>query len=225
MMKALRRRRSSDQDGFSLIELLVSMVILAVVFAIVIGATTTMYKAMRKQSAASDAVDQTRKVVSVFDKQVRYANAITVEGYNAGATALYVELKSGITGARQTCTQWRFTAASKTLEYRTWQPILNTGDVVTVGAWKSVSKAVLPPATGTVFKTSYLTAADNGTAPAGFYGYTQNASVPHEALRVSFIAAFGSPKAKQASDVSFTALNTVNSLAPASGTCNEGGRP
>jgi prepilin-type N-terminal cleavage/methylation domain-containing protein len=214
MMRNPKLRSRNDDRGFSLIELLVSMVILAILMSVVVAATTTMYRNLRKSTGATDVLDVSRKVVSALDKQVRYANAVTASGAGpSGAT--YVEWRTGNSSQQQTCTQWRFDPVATTFAYRQWQPMLTLSSpsvASTLTGWRVEGKGIGLPATGSLFS---LTSTTGAGAPS-----------THQQLTVAFTTTAGlQPKSTNRTQVSFTAVNTANATVPGSSVCNEGGRP
>lgn len=216
------RRRDEEEDGFSLIELLVSMAILAVLFTVVISATTTMFRDVRKQTGATDSTSQSRKVTTLFDKTVRYANFVTLPGSNAGGTATYVEWRTGVSmTSPQTCTQWRYTPATKKLEQRSWS---TTAPVSVPTTFKLISGSVQAPTSGSVFKTTYVTS--SGSVADGTATPPPTTVIPnHETLTLSFATVNGKPAGRQDTSITVSAINTETAQLPGAGICGEGGRP
>src|SRR3954453_7099763 len=122
ILRAVRRRRRDDA-GYTLTELLVSMGIFALLLALVAAATTSMFGSLRKQTGQTDNLDSSRKVITLLDKQVRYANAITSPGTGSDGN-FYVEWRAGNTNQQQTSYQWRWVTTTKLLQYPSWQPPL-----------------------------------------------------------------------------------------------------
>ena len=204
------RRRHRDDTGYTLTELLVSMAIFAVLLALVATATTMMFNSFRRQSGQTDNLDNSRKVISLLDKQVRYANAVNTPATGTDSN-FYVEFRVGNTNQQQTCYQWRYNVSGKSLQYRTWQPFLTTGvGTPTATSWVTVGNGVGKSGTTPVFS---ITPPTGATTPS------------HEYLTITFTSTHGKPSKTTTSQVSLTAQNTSSSTAPASPLCNEHGEP
>jgi prepilin-type N-terminal cleavage/methylation domain-containing protein len=216
-MTRAMRKDLDDDEGFSLIELIVSMGILAILMAVVMTAIVTMYRDVRKQTGQTDVLDASRKVLSQLDKQVRYANAVRDPGAGtSGAT--FVEWRTGNTFQQQTCTQWRFDPTAKTLAYRSWQPPLtgtSPSAASTLTGWRQMADGIGLPAVGSIFST-------NTVLPAA----ASPAAVPsHQVLTVAFTTTDGKPNTINRSQVTFTALNTPDGTAVSPTVCAEVSRP
>jgi prepilin-type N-terminal cleavage/methylation domain-containing protein len=187
-MTRLRRGRSKDERGFTLTELLVSMGIFALLLAL----------------------DNSRKVVTLLDKQVRYANAINTPGTGTDGN-FYVEFRVGNTNQQQTCYQWRWVTTAKTLQYRTWMPDLFGGaGTPAATSWVSIGTGVSKSGATPIFDITPDTAA---------------VTTSHELLTVMFVSTHGKPAKSTTSRVGLTAANSTSASAPVSALCNEHGRP
>jgi prepilin-type N-terminal cleavage/methylation domain-containing protein len=203
------RRQRHDDAGYTLTELLVSMAIFATLLALVTASTTTMFNSLRKQTGQTDNLDNSRKVIQLLDKQVRYANAINTPGTGTDG-AFYVEWRSGNTNQQQTCYQWRWVSSTKVLQYRTWLPPLFGSGTVTATAWTQPGNGV----------------SQSGATP--LFSITPDATsvtASHELLTVMFVSTHGKPSKSTTSKVSLTAANSATSSAPTTPLCNEIGRP
>src|SRR3954469_8563166 len=189
---ALRRRRHGDA-GYTLTELLVSMGIFALLLALVAAATTTMFKSLWKQTGQTDNLDNSRKVIALLDKQVRYANAINTPGTGSDGN-LYVDWRSGNLNQQQTCYQWRVVSSSKQLQYRTWLPPLFGGSTPAATSWVTVGTGVSASGATPIFSITPPTSALTPT---------------HEYLTVTFLSTHGNPAKSTTSKVSLTGANTT----------------
>ena len=217
-MRVIRDRLADRQDGegFTLVELLVSMFLFVIVLALVASATLVMEHGLRKSQGQSDNLDASRKVLLLLDRQVRYANAITQPGVGATPTATYVEWQSGDTNQQQTCTQWRFDSAAGTLAYRTWPVPTVTGAPVTPTGWVTEAFGVSRVGSAPVFTTTALPV--GAVVPSG-------TTASHASVSVAFALKHGArPSTTSASQVTLTAVNTT-SLATPSAVCNQVTRP
>ena len=130
------RHAAEDPDeGLSLIELVIAMMIFSVVLAIYFGALISMANTTTQARSSVDASDALRATFNALDHQVRYATSINrpVQG---ASEAWYVELETTNlpNGDPNVCYQWRLDPSSKVISYRIWDE-----GGVTVGAWKGVA--------------------------------------------------------------------------------------
>ena len=113
----MTRLRLRDDDGVTMIEMVVAMVVMMIFLAIFTGSMMLISKSEMKARAVSDTADQVNRAFLWFDKNVRYASGISSPG--STATAFYVEL-SNTGGGTQVCTQVRLVLATDQLQQRTW---------------------------------------------------------------------------------------------------------
>lgn len=132
-------RGVGNDDGTSLIELVVGMMLMSIFLAMFTGAVVAMNRAENKTEAVSLTSSQLNQAFLTLDKSVRYASAISQPGTGSSGD-WYVELRTTNAGS-ELCTQLRID--SQQLQRRTWAP--------------GSSPSVWLPL------TSYLT---NGAAPA-----------------------------------------------------------
>jgi Tfp pilus assembly protein PilE len=225
-LRALRECHRNREQGATLVELLVAFGVFAMLLALVTAATLSMFQSSRKQAGMADALDASRKVVEMLDKQVRYANAITTPGTGASG-ATYVEWRTGNVGSQQQqyCTQWRYVPSTKQLQYRTWRPVIGSP-----GSYSNLS-----PAGGSFTTVASGVSAVSGTpmfsiAPISFSSTPPTPSpITREELTVAFTLTKGKPAQSQTSQVTLTADNSTSQNAPSPAVCTEsvtgGNRP
>jgi prepilin-type N-terminal cleavage/methylation domain-containing protein len=187
----LRRRR--DDDGFSLIELMVTMTIMSIVLVVVIGAITQIYSAVTSTEATSVGRDQLGNAFRRLDKELRYASWVAAPG--KVGTRWYVEYALP-TGCRQ-------------LKY--------DGGVITLANWTLPSTTPGTPTTlatdlSLIGTTPPFTLYLAGTIPyasagAGVSGVGRNFAPEHAQVRLQFNAAVG--RVILPFDDIFTAQNTT----------------
>jgi len=205
-MAALRlARRADSEDGVTLVELLVTMVLFSALLAVLGTLTSVMFKDVRRQQGQSDNVDAGRRAVATLDKQVRYANAVGAPVVLADGSQ-FVAWSQGNSGddQQQTCVQWIWRAPTGTLEYRTWQPVIGSGAVSLLTGWTIRANGVGPPATGSVF-----------TLPTP----SEALALRHAQLTVAFVIRHGSPAVATSTQVTLTALNTDGAAVPLTTVC------
>lgn len=207
MRATLRRRLRNSDEGTSLIELLVVMIIFTMIMAIITTAIVNMVHQSQKESGQSNNLNSSRKVIEMLDHSVRYANAITTPGTGTDGS-YYVEFRTGNTGQQQTCTQWRFVPTGGKMQWRTWQPPLSGLGSVTATSWSTAAIGMSKVGVAQVFSIAPSSASDT-----------------KEELVVQFTATSGAPPTSSASQVTITAINSPFSIAPTTATCTEVGRP
>jgi type II secretory pathway pseudopilin PulG len=207
-MKATLRRRSRNSDeGTSLIELLVVMIIFTMIMAIITTAIVNMVHQSQKESGQTNNLNASRKVITLLDHSVRYANAITLPGTGTDGNT-YVEFRTGNTGQQQTCTQWRYVTVGGKLQWRTWQPPLSGTGTVTATGWATAAIGISKVGATPIFSVSPSSSAD-----------------AKEELDVTFTSTSGAPVTSSASQDTITAINSSSPSPPTTATCTEVGRP
>jgi len=148
MLRRFRRARR-EEDGFTLVELLVSMTIFSVLMAIILSLMTTMMYQAKDNLGRQRAVEQGRLGLSQIDRQIRSGNLIldpSLEGPAEADVPKNYSLRIFTQeGGVDMCVQWRvkFYDASKfgQLEYREWRP----ADTTSVTPWSRVASNVVAP--------------------------------------------------------------------------------
>ncbi|HTW19065.1 MAG TPA: prepilin-type N-terminal cleavage/methylation domain-containing protein [Mycobacteriales bacterium] len=206
-MRRLRDRIQRSDEGTSLIELLVVMIIFTMIMAIITTAIVNMMRESRRQNGQSNDMSAARKVITLLDHSARYANAITAPGTGTDGN-FYFEFQTGNTGQQQTCTQWRWVSAGGKLQWRTWQPPLTGTGTVTATNWSTAAIGISQVGSTPVFSISPTSSAD-----------------AKEELTVTFTATSGAPSTSSNSQVTLTAINSTSDTAPTTATCTQVGRP
>ena len=208
---AVRARlgRLRGEEGTTLIELVVGMMIMSIFLVMFTGAIVTMNRAENKTEAVSITTAQVNQAFLTLDKTVRYATAISTPGTGT-AGDWYVELRSTNTGS-EVCTQLRID--SQQLQRRTWTVTNSVGS--TPSAWVPMASSV-----------------NNGGAAAGA-GQPFVLVVPvvandtaYQQLKFNLSTLAGAAGSQTPSLSSFTFTATNSTLpAPAAPVCQEQGRP
>ena len=197
VLDAARARLASD-DGFTMIDVVMSMVILGIVMALFSSAMFQIYGAQERTQTTADSQSQIVTAFQRLDKQVRYASGISPQG--AVGADQYVEFQTTNTGAA-ICTELRMHAANGQLQIRTW----------TSGMSPLVPSAWNPLATGVISTQPFtFTPAD----PAiGFQRLEVNLSIKTGSNQNATV---------RQSDIQFTALNTSLATGLTTTLCTEG---
>ena len=154
----MRKRREHDRDaeqGFSLIEMLVSMLVFSIALGMIYSVVVLIQTKTSKVDSSADAVSQLRAGLAQIDRQVRSGNVLYAPGNEAngvdstlGCTTPVGDPNSGscmriftqVDGSPH-CVQWQMlpdTARPGTsqLRSRTWLPKWKTLPLGSVSAWK-----------------------------------------------------------------------------------------
>jgi prepilin-type N-terminal cleavage/methylation domain-containing protein len=119
----LRPARERADAGFTLIELMVSIGLMAIISTAFIAATNSVYHGIHKEQGIVDANDGNHRALTVLDKQVRYASGINTPVL-ASDGDFYVEYlwtkTSTTTVDVATCSQWRLDPVNDLLQWRSW---------------------------------------------------------------------------------------------------------
>ena len=151
-----RDQRSRNDQGFTVIELLVSMSIFAVLLAVMMSVILGMTKSMNKTQSIADAAAQGLRATQALDKELRYADWINPSVPAAPATISATSISfEGLTNAGVVqCYQWHLTAGL--LQQRSWTSASTTASYPTASSpgWTTVATGVantgpVPPFTVT----------------------------------------------------------------------------
>jgi Tfp pilus assembly protein PilW len=202
MRATVRGRLRNSDEGTSLIELLVVMIVFTMILAIITSAIITMQRQTQTETGQANNLDASRKVIELLDRSVRYANGITAPGIGTDGS-LYVEWETGNAGQQQTCTQWRWVSVGGAMQWRTWKVGINTP---------------------TSWATAAIGMSQVGATPI-FSIAASNAATTKEELAVLFTATSGPRPASSVSEVTLTAINSATSSPPTTAICTGVGRP
>ncbi|WP_375496752.1 hypothetical protein [uncultured Jatrophihabitans sp.] len=208
------RRLADDDQGTTLMELLVGMAVMTVFMSIFLTATLMMTQTANKVEATSISASQTNQAFLRLDKTIRYASAISTPGVSAASGDWYVELDSPPTSVAgsDTCTQLRID--SNKLQQRTWA--ITNGTAGTASGWTAIASSLTNGAAATGSADVPF------TAPAA----SSAASTTFQRLQVVLVSTSGNATtATNRAQLTFTALNSDVSLASNATTCQQWGRP
>jgi prepilin-type N-terminal cleavage/methylation domain-containing protein len=119
-------------DGFTLVELLITMTIFGVIIAMVFATYTVIANVTKRSVESSDAVTQARLGLAQIDRQVRSGNVLFDPALESLPMSMRIYTQSNGTDK---CVQWQVT--NRQLRYRSWTPDWqSTGNVT---AWRTVA--------------------------------------------------------------------------------------
>jgi prepilin-type N-terminal cleavage/methylation domain-containing protein len=190
-----RWRGLAGDEGVSMIELSVALVIMSLMMAMFMTSVVQMYRGANKTDSIATAQSQISIAFQRLDRDIRYAEGISTPSTGAPWYAEYVTTYTGTA----ICTQlWLDTTAGQ-LKHRTW----------TQG--------------GSYARILGVPLASGVSATQPFTVYLPDATYNVQRLRVRLTATSGSgaTASTQNVDVTFTAMNTTMSTS-SSTVCTEG---
>jgi prepilin-type N-terminal cleavage/methylation domain-containing protein len=212
--RALPVRRHKADAGFTILEMLFGMAIMAIFMVVFSGAINSMFRSANASQALANASQSLNIAFGKLDLIMRYAAYVSAPGQSAGNWYVEVGLKPLPTdaNARKTaptdCEQLRINTARNALEIRRW-------DVSTAGVAGPVS-------TWTPLATNV-----RGGTPQPFQLVQATPSSIVRTAQITFnLTAWdgsGVDSRTTSTAITFAAMNTTNST-PSSGICNQWGR-
>ena len=200
------RARVSGDDGFTLSEAVVGMILLMIFLTIFSGGLISMYSAANHAQAVAATSGQLGFAFDRLDTEVRYASFLSTPGQDSNDhNNWYVEMQN-TNSSPATCVQLRVDQVGKQLQQRSWTDGGEAGDWITLA--------------------SYVT---NGAVAPGsaqpFLVYAATSTVKSAELTVNLISGQDATRegAQSTTALALTALNTSQNT-PASGLCT-GYRP
>jgi len=191
----LQRVRAARDDGVSMVEVTVSMVVMSVLMAMFLTSVVQVFRAANKTDNVATAQSQISIAFQRLDREIRYAEGVSTPTTSA---PWYVEYVTAYTGTA-VCTQLWLDTATGQLKRRTW----NEG-----GTYSQI--VGVPIASG-------ITA----TQPFTVYSPDTVYNVQRLRVRLSATSGQGVSGSTQNVDVTFTAMNTALSTSSAT-VCTEG---
>ena len=153
-------RRKGD-DGFSLIELLVSMIVFGIAISMIYSIVVMVQTKTSKVESSAEAVSQLRAGLADIDRQVRSGNVLYAPGNEAigvdrtnDCTVFMGDTNSGSCMRIFTqadgiamCVQWQLLAdgtrpGTSVLRTRDWKPKWETNPLAPVSGWRVVARGL-----------------------------------------------------------------------------------
>ncbi|HEY6795553.1 MAG TPA: type II secretion system protein [Kineosporiaceae bacterium] len=134
---AHQRSAAGGDGGFTLIEMIVAMSLMAVLIAVFMGGVIQMTKDTSRVQNVSNSADQARRAYDRFERTARVASEVN-RPVLVGTT-WYLEFRTTATGtSTPLCTQWRMAGGTHLLQRRTWDDVASP----TVSDWETVATGV-----------------------------------------------------------------------------------
>jgi type II secretory pathway pseudopilin PulG len=193
---------STDDRGFSLIDLIVATSIMSVVMVMATGAIMQIYSDVNRTEGISFAREDISSSFRRLDKELRYAHWVNEPGERSGA--FYVEWATSTD-----CRGLEFknptvkadgTVVPGSLKMRTWAPGTTPGEFLQIASNVVQSTTVKPFTLYYPGDRPYATASPNTSGVGATY------ELEHAQMRLRFTASVGKTSLPQ--DVLFTARNT-----------------
>ncbi len=153
-MNTIQRRFRGDQ-GITLVETLVAMMIFTICFGVFISGLLVMVRDTSRTQDVVDASNEMRKAFSTMDTQARYAESVNQPG--VVGNSWFVEFRDPIASAgNPECTQWRYDVSTGTLSTRSWDStVVVTSPWTVLARGLSTDGALLTDATRQPFTTTF----------------------------------------------------------------------
>lgn len=192
-----RPRRPARDAGVTMMDVVVSMTLMAIFMAIFTGGTVRMFRSAAQVQATADAQVQITTAFLRLDKEIRYAAGISQPGL--ALSDQYVEYLTTNSGVG-ICSELRLNVAAGQLQRRTWQQ----------GATPLAPTPWIPLATSV-----------SSAQPFTYWAPDTRYNFQRLQLRLDATVGTGGTAVTKHTDVTFTALNTTLSAANPD-VCTEG---
>lgn len=183
----------APERGFTLIELIVTMLILSIVMIVVLNSFTTIMTSQTRQASISNSQSQLALAFIALDQEVRYSTGITTP--DQSGSDYYVEFQYWTPTNTAECAELQYAPGAGTLDQRLW-PVPAAGTSPSPGGWRVLASGLT-------------------TAGQPFALVQQVAGAAYDTkmqqLRIDLTAtadAGGTGQASSQSDVTFTAVDS-----------------
>ena len=198
----VKARRPSGDEGMTLMELMIGMVIMSILMGICTSAIVSMFSSTGKTQTVANTSQQLDTAFDQLDKQVRYASSIDQPTGSVANNNLSVAFQT-VSPTATVCTQLRIQVLTGTTQLqlveRTWPVVMNNTGAATAGtlsSWKQLANGVA------------LT--DQNGNPVTPFTVSTPAGASLQQLRLRLVAVDGTNQvqSKSVTDTIFSALNS-----------------
>lgn len=193
---ATRSVTGPSEAGFSLVELLVTMVVLLIVLGIVFRSFTALYASESRQTSISTSQSQLSLAFVALDHELHYASGILQPYSNNGA--YFVNFIYDQPGNTSECAQLRYSPSTGVLSQSSWS-VPATGAPPAPGPWR-------------VLASSLATASQPFALVHNVGADTSGAYTDKQQLQIDLAAVAGGGSGQESSDSTsvFTAVNSTS---------------
>jgi prepilin-type N-terminal cleavage/methylation domain-containing protein len=131
-----------DDDGFTLVEVVIAMLVLSVLLAVFVRAVSLMTSTTTRVTTTGEAATEGRAASDALGRQLGTATATNTPVQAGGNWYLEFSVDEVKAGADRQCNQWRYQPSTRRLEYRTWSTV-----TLAATSWITVSDAVVNTST------------------------------------------------------------------------------
>ncbi len=183
-------------EGTSLVELMVGMVLMTIFLAMFTGAIVLMTSAMKTSQAVNSTASTLTGAYLNLDNTVRYADHIGGPRKDERSGDWSVVLRTTTTGS-EVCTQLRVQIASQQLQRRSWTVVGPVAD--RPSAWVPIASDI----------SNGAAAAGSPTQPFSLPPTRDNAAFQQLTITLVSPSGSGSSRTTSSSTFTFTAVNSV----------------
>ena len=176
----LVRPSADSEDGLTLVELMVTVLLLTLVLGVVAGLMISTMNTEKSVRSVTTATTSGQLVVRTVEQGVRNAQAVTsasgpilfsLTGPVASDQLLIVRSVGSAAAISTTCSAWYYQASSKTLRNKTSPSVIPVPSATELASWALLADGISPISTGKVFSLSgqrlvVAFAADAGKSPS-----------------------------------------------------------
>ena len=139
---ALRRLRTDAEDGFTLVELTLSLLVMGIVLAAALSVLFSVQRTFEREAFRSQSNDQARLAVEELDREIRSGNLLydpSTESVPYMSLRIYTQVNATTRQPGNRCMQWLIQGGN--LWVRDWSPAWQ--DDGSINPWHVVAQNVV----------------------------------------------------------------------------------
>ncbi len=145
----------NDDDGFTLVELMVYSIILTVVLGVVASMYLSLNATQQVVSTTVDASSQAQVAADSIETGVRNSSAFSLTAPSVGTQFLRARVATGTTTIVWKCAAWYYsTAGGGTIRYKVSTTAIAAPSEATAATWSKLATGVAPSTGTTIFSVS-----------------------------------------------------------------------
>ncbi len=114
------RPRADRDRGLGTVEFAVTMIVTGLLLAVVVPVLMSVARSYGRVQDTSLAADRGRVVLDRLDRDLRQASSVNLPTRQGQRVFVEYRIEALESGTTATCTQWRYNAANRRLDVRTW---------------------------------------------------------------------------------------------------------